>query len=88
MSEHWRHNVTGTTFTLQKDAGRGKMSGGNGGGEVKLVKDEWIKNDLGSIEKKRRSASRDNRKLKRVKEDGREGEKLNQGGESGVGDGS
>lgn len=51
-------------------------------GEVKLVKDEWIKNDLGSIEKKRRSASRDNRKLKRVKEDGRESGELNQGGES------
>lgn len=86
MSEHWRHNVTGTAFTLQEEAGRGKTSGGKGG--VKLVKDEWIKNDLGSIEKKRRSASRDNRKLKRVKEDGRESGELNQGGESRVGVGS
>lgn len=89
MSEHWRRNVTGTAFTLQKEAGRGgKTSGGKGGRGIKLVKDEWIKNDLGSIEKKRRSASRDNRKLKRVKEDGRESVELSQGGESGVGVGS
>lgn len=52
------------------------------------MKDEWIKKDLGSIEKKRRSASQDNRKLKRVKEDGRESGELNQEGESGVGVGS